>query len=244
MPDSLDDTIHHFGILYDAIIVARLAEEQGPHAGAFNTALFEVGASVLVTPFLAPARLGRHVALVWTRTPQSARAMRSAVALLQRADEVHVLTNSANDLAAPGEALDYLAVQGVWANALSFDGTSLTARGRGRAIIEAVRGVGAGFMVMGPSASSARTLCSVSAAPRANWSPLRRSLCCCRVDRLSPRYVASNSASAMPLSPATTYSSHRRPLASKMQGSRSWWTGSSTAPRAEGTRGRSAPSQS
>ena len=135
VPDGLDDTIHHFGILYDAIIVARLTEEQGPHAGAFNTALFEVGAPVLVTPSLAPARLGHHVALVWTRTPQSARAMRSAVALLQRADEVHVLTNSANDLAAPGEALDYLAVQGVWANALSFDGASLTARGWGRAIM-------------------------------------------------------------------------------------------------------------
>ena len=149
VPDGLDDTIHHFGILYDAIIVARLAEEQGPHAGAFNTALFEVGAPVLVTPSLALARLGRHVALVWTRTPQSARAMRSAVALMQRADEVHVLTNSANDLAAPGEALDYLVVQGVRANALSFDGASLTARGRGRAIIEALRGVGADFMVMG-----------------------------------------------------------------------------------------------
>ena len=40
-------------------------------------------------------------------------------------------------------------VQGVRANALSFDGASLTARGRGRAIIEAVRGVGADFMVMG-----------------------------------------------------------------------------------------------
>jgi nucleotide-binding universal stress UspA family protein len=147
--DSLDGAIHAYGLLYDAVIVERLSEEQGPHARAFNTALFETGAPVLVTPPTAPQHIGECIAVVWTGTPQSARAMRSALPLLHRAGTVHLMTNRANDLATPEEALEYLDAQGIAATPLAFDGARLTARGRGRAIIDAVRAAGADLMVMG-----------------------------------------------------------------------------------------------
>ena len=47
VPGNLDDAIHSYGLLYDAVMVERLSEEQGPHAQAFNTALFELAAPVL-----------------------------------------------------------------------------------------------------------------------------------------------------------------------------------------------------
>jgi nucleotide-binding universal stress UspA family protein len=146
---TMDDAIHAFGLLYDTIIVERLSEEQGPHAQAFNTALFETGAPVLVTPPTAPAQIGDVVALVWTGTVQSARALRSALPVLRAADQVHLLTNTANQYADPATVTEYLGHHGVAVEHLAFDGSRLTARGRGRAIIEAVRSISADLMIMG-----------------------------------------------------------------------------------------------
>lgn len=146
---TLHDAIRAFGLLYEMIILERLSEERGPHARAFNTALFETGAPVLVTPPSAPAAVGNRIAVVWTGTPQSARAMRSALPLLQAAKQVHLLTNAANVYAEPARALEYLRFYDVAADHLPFDGSRLTARGRGRAIIEAAGRVGADLLVMG-----------------------------------------------------------------------------------------------
>ena len=146
---TMDDAIRAFGLFYDLVILERLSEEEGPRARAFNAALFETGAPVLVTPPTAAAALGESVAMVWTGTPQSARAMRSAMPLLQAAKAVHLLTNLGNELADPEGALEYLAVEGVRATHVPFEGASLTARGRGRAIIDAAREVAADLMVMG-----------------------------------------------------------------------------------------------
>lgn len=146
---TMHDAIRAFGLLYDAIILERLSEEKGPHARAFNTALFETGTPVLVTPPTAPATVGEAVALVWTPTPQASRAMRSALPILRVARQVRLLTNSGNIHADPARALEYLRFHGVTAEHLSFDGSRLTARGRGRAIIEAARTSGADLLIMG-----------------------------------------------------------------------------------------------
>jgi len=146
---TMHDAIRAFGLLYDAVILERLSEEKGPHARAFNTALFETGTPVLVTPPTAPAAVGDAIAVVWTGTPQSSRAMRSALPLLRVAKRIQLLTNSSNSQADPARALEYLRYHGVAAEHRSFDGSRLTARGRGRAIIEAVRGSGADLLIMG-----------------------------------------------------------------------------------------------
>ena len=74
---EMDHAIRALSLSYDLTIVERISEEQGPLAKALNTALFETGSPVLVTPPTAPTVIGNVVALIWTGTAQSARAMRS-----------------------------------------------------------------------------------------------------------------------------------------------------------------------
>lgn len=145
----IDDAIRSLGLTYDAIIIERLSEEVGPQAKAFNTALFEIGAPVLITPPRAPKQLGRVAAVVWTGTSQSARAMRSSLPLLREAEIVYLMTNTASTIADPRAAEEYLTVQGVPVTHMPFHGSGLTARGRGRAIIQAGREIGCDLLVMG-----------------------------------------------------------------------------------------------
>ena len=103
----------------------------------------------MITPPNALAEMGNCAAVVWTGTSQSSRALRSAMPLLRAFKQVHVLTNSANELADPKMARDYLSVHGIEAGHLTFDGTLFTARGRGRAIIDATREIPCDLLVTG-----------------------------------------------------------------------------------------------
>ena len=146
---ALDEAIRIFGLLYDLIIVGRLSVEQGPAVLAFNAALFETGSPVLVSPAALPETVGDVVAVVWTGTIQSARTLRSALPVLRAAKQTYLLTNTANSFAEPGPVLDYLRLYDVGPDPLPFDGSKLTARGRGRAIIEAARSISADLIVTG-----------------------------------------------------------------------------------------------
>ncbi len=137
------------GLYSDAVILERAFVDEGPKVLALNTALFETPGAVLVTPPKAPAAIGRNVAVVWSPTVQSARAVRTSLPILQTADSVTVLTNSERADADPTELADYLSVHGVKAELRSFEGAGLTARGRGRAILAATAECGADLLVMG-----------------------------------------------------------------------------------------------
>jgi nucleotide-binding universal stress UspA family protein len=145
----MSDAIRTVGTVYDLIVIERLDQETGPKAHAFNTALFDTGTPVLITPPVLPQQIGQKVAVVWTGTSQSGRALRSALPFLYAAKEICVLTNTENPVADPVSALEYLAVHGIAASHDTFDGSGLTARGRGRAIIEAVNEMSADMLVMG-----------------------------------------------------------------------------------------------
>lgn len=145
----MDHAIRAFGLHYDAVILKRPSEEQGPHVRAFNIALFKTGAPIFIMPPVPPRTIGASIAVVWSGTPQSSRAIRSSIPLLRAAGAVHILTNSANELAEPERVLEYLRVSGIQATHAAFRGESLTARGRGRAIIEAAQAASADMLVMG-----------------------------------------------------------------------------------------------
>ncbi len=134
---QIADLIRDRGVLHDAIIIERVSGERGPKVLALNTALCESGGPVLVTPPSAPAVIGESVAVVWNRTIQSARAVRSALPILAQAKEVEILINLADAHVDPGELQAYLDCHGITASARTFDGARLSARGRGRAIIAA-----------------------------------------------------------------------------------------------------------
>lgn len=147
--EGFEDTLRRQGRLHDLTMLKRLSEVEGPEALVLNITLFESGAPVMVLPPSPPETLAETVALVWSPTVQSARALRSALPLLAQAKRVLVLINAENPTPRPDELNAYLADHGIAGEITRFGGPARTARGRGRAILEAVRDEGADFVVMG-----------------------------------------------------------------------------------------------
>jgi nucleotide-binding universal stress UspA family protein len=102
-----------------------------------------------VTPPSAPDTVGKSVAVMWSATVQSACAIRSALPVLQQAEDVWILTNRDNPKADPAALADYLGDYGVKAEAHSFTGAKQTARGRGRAMLAALKELPADLLIMG-----------------------------------------------------------------------------------------------
>ena len=142
------DAIRRHGFFNDLIVLERVSGEEGPDAEALNIALFETPAPVLVCPPSPPPDACTAAAVVWSPTLQAAKAVRIALPLLHQARQVTVLVDSSNEDADPAPLLDYLETHEIRAAVERFDGSALTARGRGRAILEATRGK-ADFLVMG-----------------------------------------------------------------------------------------------
>jgi nucleotide-binding universal stress UspA family protein len=144
-----EDAIRDYGLLTDINILERVHGDAGPDVLALNTALFETPAPVLVCPPSPPATIGTSVAVVWSASIQSAKAVHSAMPLISTAERVTVLLNAANVDADPTHLMEYLSGYGVRPKIISFEGGSLTARGRGRAILAAASENKADFLVMG-----------------------------------------------------------------------------------------------
>ena len=142
------DAIRQYGFFKDLIVLERVAGEEGPDVEALNIALFETPAPVLVCPPVPTPDVCTSAAVVWSPTLQAAKAARISLPLLHQADDVTVLVDSSNEDADPAPLLDYLQAHEIDAGVERFDGDALTARGRGRAILEATRGK-ADFLVMG-----------------------------------------------------------------------------------------------
>ncbi len=145
----LGDAIRSFGAAYDFILMDRLAEEAHGTPYAFNSALFESGAPVLIMPPTLPPHIRDRVVVIWSGTHQSGRALRAALPILERANEVLVLANSTNSMVNPVTASDYLSIHRIECKTDYFDGSGLTARGRGRAVIQAASNFGADMLIMG-----------------------------------------------------------------------------------------------
>lgn len=143
------EAIVSYGLYSDAVVLERLSDEDGPEVLTLNTALFETPGPVLVAPPKEPAAIGRSVVVVWSPTLQSARAVRSALPILQKADRVTTITNSARSDANPTALAAYLEAHGIKTSLATFDAGGLTARGRGRAILAAADEAGADLLVMG-----------------------------------------------------------------------------------------------
>lgn len=144
-----EETLQHEGRLHDLTVLGRISQDEGSDVFALNSALFDSGGPVLVSPPNPPATVAERVALVWSPTAQAARATRSAIPILKQARSVVILTNSERPDACPEALQDYLSSHGVRAETAVFDAARQTARGRGRAILAAVGEVGADFLVMG-----------------------------------------------------------------------------------------------
>lgn len=147
--ETVTEAIVSYGLYSDAVVLERLSDEEGPEMLTFNTALFETPGPVLVTPPKATDAMGRSVVVVWSPTVQSARAVRSALPILRKAETVTTITNSARSDSNPTAIAAYLEAHGVKTGLGTFDGSGLTARGRGRAILAAAAEAGGDLLVMG-----------------------------------------------------------------------------------------------
>ncbi|MEO5336679.1 MAG: universal stress protein [Magnetospirillum sp. WYHS-4] len=107
-----DGVVARRGRMADLIVVGGSAKDDIARALSLNAALFETGRPVLVAPGTAPTMIGRHVAVAWNGSPQSARAVAAALPLLRRADRVTAL--AAGRVDEPGASLDDLVAYLAW----------------------------------------------------------------------------------------------------------------------------------
>ena len=131
--------------LFDLLILGRSGRVvDDPHSDAIEEALLTGGRPVLVAPAQAPAVLGRRIAIAWSNSPESARALAGAMPFLVRAARVHILTLGNHNAAALVEHLRWYGVDAVarCVPAVGDDGV-------GDLLLAAARDDGADLLVMG-----------------------------------------------------------------------------------------------
>ena len=148
--EMVGDPGHVLGICGPMADLAVLSRPKAQGAGKARefllAALFQSARPVLVLPQKRIARLGRHIVIAWNRRPEATLAVSAAMPMLQRAENVAIL--SCGSLPHPGpnssQLRDYLAHWGVRATRL---------RTRGRDVDEEItatcRDTGADLLVMG-----------------------------------------------------------------------------------------------
>ena len=146
---SCDTITAALGYAYDLIMVERLSSEDGPEASNLNAALFETGRLVLLVPPKAVDGPIKRAAIAWNGSAQTARAVKSALPVLQTAQDVVLLTGSGAAEVAVEPLLEYLAAYDLAPSVQAYDSDRLTARARGRALIAAASQAGADLLVMG-----------------------------------------------------------------------------------------------
>ena len=137
------------GLLHDMTVVERLTEREGSKVADFNTAVFGTGGPVMITPPGMPATIGERPAVVWNASIPSARAIRSAIPLLRIAKETTILSSADNPDADPSALARYLDCYGIKSTPRTFRTDSLTARARGRSLLETAKDADADLLVMG-----------------------------------------------------------------------------------------------
>jgi nucleotide-binding universal stress UspA family protein len=148
----VDPVIAAEGRLFDLVVIAgteagSLARPTTAITDAYDTALLSTGRPVLVARPAGPMGLGRVMAIAWSGTLEASRAVAAATPWFAQAEQVHILTVGASDMARMGERLaSSLAWRGVEAK------MSLIEPGNdsiGAAILRRTAEVGGDLLVMG-----------------------------------------------------------------------------------------------
>ncbi len=118
-----DAEVARHGRLADLIVTSRPDDERGGAPVALlQTALFATGRPVLLAPPHAPAQVGKTVALGWSDTRESARALAASLPFLGRAKEIQVLSVHDGDCDADPIGVErYLARHGVAAKSRTLE---------------------------------------------------------------------------------------------------------------------------
>lgn len=145
-----DEIIARRGRLADLIVVMRpTAGSEGTATLTLNTALFDTGRPVLVAPPGETSEIGKHIAISWNGSAESARAVSSAMPLISNADKVTLLTVASDQTstARGPELATYLEWHGITAFTQTFEASGQPTIGA--ALLAECTGVGADLLVMG-----------------------------------------------------------------------------------------------
>jgi nucleotide-binding universal stress UspA family protein len=106
--DMLVETGHEaqwlseYGRFADLIVIGRKREEDDVTIDLLDVALMNTGRPLLIAPARAPSRLLETIVIAWTDTPETMRAIASAMPLIDHAGRVVIL--SVQDDGTSGEA--------------------------------------------------------------------------------------------------------------------------------------------
>jgi nucleotide-binding universal stress UspA family protein len=138
------------GRAFDVIVMSRPdAETTGPYNRAIESALFESGRPVLLSPPVAPKQIATNIMIHWNGSTEQARSNAFAMPLLRLAERVTVLTIvGGQEVPGPSasQVLRHLQYNGIAAKALRVE---LDSRSTGEAVLEAARAEGCDLLVKG-----------------------------------------------------------------------------------------------
>ncbi len=121
--DAAEDAfIGSYGRIFDLIVLGRPGPApENPRMPPLESALFDSGRPVLIVPKKAPTEIGRNILVAWNRSTEQAHTNSFAMPLLQRADNVTVLTVEGGATTGPTgeEAALHLRRRGIKAEALT-----------------------------------------------------------------------------------------------------------------------------
>jgi|GEM_PF-645821 len=143
------DAIARLGPLADLVIMERLSQEEGPSAAGFNAALFEGAGPVFIVPPEPKPTIATTPVIAWNGSREAALAVKSAMALLQLAGRVTVLSGDDESSGNLSSLMKYLGAYGVTMAVERFSSDQMTARGRARALLKASEDLSADLLVMG-----------------------------------------------------------------------------------------------
>jgi nucleotide-binding universal stress UspA family protein len=138
------------GRTFDVIVMGRPGEDTtGPYSRAIESALFESGRPVLLSPPVAPKEIATNVMIHWNGSTEQARANAFAMPLLRLAKRVTVLTVlGGQDV--PGPSADHVRKQlrynGIAAEPVSIE---VEDRSTGEAVLAAAAAQGCDLLVKG-----------------------------------------------------------------------------------------------
>ncbi len=111
-----DEVTAHCGRLADLTVIPRPTSESSLGLSmVLNAAVFESGGPVLVVPPALPPSLGRRIAIFWNGSAEAARAVASAMLLIENAEKVAIFTVGTDRTPVEGssELQDFLLWHGV-----------------------------------------------------------------------------------------------------------------------------------
>ncbi len=147
---SIDDAgLGSLARVYDISVIGRpVASGSGPRMTTLESALFESGQPVLVSPPKPPTTMGENVLVSWNCSTEQASATASAIPILKRAKMVTVLTIEGLTVPGPSgvQCRDWLATHGIEARELTMGNGG---RKPGEVLLSEAQKLGADLIVKG-----------------------------------------------------------------------------------------------